>query len=215
MSESNLTLTIDAFYISPWSYAAWVTLTEKGLPFETRTLSFPDKEQLDPRFRQQSITGRVPMLQHGDFAVTESSAIVEYLDDAFPGTARALPTTPQQRARCRQVMHWIRSDMAPLRQERPTHTIYYGPPTNAPLSPAAREAADKLIAATSALVGKNDRLFESGWTTADADLALMLQRLIVNGDAVPPAARAFADAQWRRPSVRAWVDRERLPYRPY
>ncbi|MDH4191976.1 MAG: glutathione S-transferase, partial [Betaproteobacteria bacterium] len=40
-------------------------------------------------------------------------------------------------------------------------------------------------------------------------LALMLNRLVLNGDSVPERLAAYARRQWERPSVRRWVDRER------
>src|SRR5882672_5088967 len=89
MPESALTLAVDSFWISPYAFSCYVALKEKALPFEVRAVSLPDKDHHRPEYQQKSLTGRVPMLQHGDFALSESSAIVEYLDDAFPGTPRA------------------------------------------------------------------------------------------------------------------------------
>jgi glutathione S-transferase len=45
----------------------------------------------------------------------------------------------------------------------------------------------------------------SDWCIADTDLALMLNRLVANGDPVPPRLRQFVDVQWNRPSVQRWV----------
>jgi glutathione S-transferase len=39
----------------------------------------------------------------------------------------------------------------------------------------------------------------------------MLKRLIVNGDDVPSALVRYAQAQWERPSVQAWVWQARPP----
>ena len=50
-----------------------------------------------------------------------------------------------------------------------------------------------------------------GWSIADVDLALMLNRLIMNGDQVPLPLVRYAGAQWERPSVQNWVRRERPP----
>ena len=36
---------------------------------------------------------------------------------------------------------------------------------------------------------------------ADTDLALMLNRLVINGDAVPESLARYAHRQWQRPSV--------------
>src|SRR5207245_6699650 len=177
MAESALTLSVDSFWISPYAFSCYVALKEKALPFEVRPVSLPDKDDHRPEYQKQSLTGRVPMLQHGDFTLSESSAIVEYLDDAFPGTPRALPASVRDRARTRQIMAWVRSDLMPIREERPTTTMFYERTTK-PLSPAAQEAARRLISFAQAVVPEGrTSLFGTPWTAADTDLAFMLQRL--------------------------------------
>ena len=78
-----------------------------------------------------------------------------------------------------------------------------------PLSPVAEAAACKLISAAQALLaGKLDYLFGQ-WSIADVDLAVMLNRLILNGDRVPAELVDYAQRQWQRPSVQAWVNLQR------
>ena len=215
MAESALTLSVDSFWISPYAFSCYVALKEKALPFDVRAVSLPDKEHHRPEYQRQSLTGRVPMLQHGDFTLSESSAIVEYLDDAFPGTPRALPTSVRERARARQIMAWVRSDLMPIREERPTTTLFYERATK-PLSAAAQDAARRLIAFSQGVVPEGrTSLFGAPWSAADTDLAFMLQRLNLNGFELPPAVRRFAETQWQRPSMQDWVKQKRLPYRPY
>src|ERR1700759_4634986 len=86
---------------SPYVFSVFVALEEKRLPFELRTLSLETGEQLAPEFVARSITNRVPMLTHGAFAIAESSAITEYLEDRFapPQYPRLYPADPEQRAR--------------------------------------------------------------------------------------------------------------------
>src|SRR5688572_10669822 len=122
----------DRFWISPYVYSCFVALTEKGVPFEMVEVALDRKEQHQPEFRDRSLTGRVPALRHGDFWLSESAAIVEYVDETFPGP-KLLPTDPKDRARARQVMGWIRSDLMGVREERSTHTMFYDP-TREPLS---------------------------------------------------------------------------------
>ncbi|XLM19736.1 glutathione S-transferase N-terminal domain-containing protein, partial [Chromobacterium piscinae] len=69
--------------------------------------------QFEPGYRAQSLASRVPMLVDGDFALSESSAIIEYLEDAYPDTVRVLPADPKARARARQLQAWLRSDLLP------------------------------------------------------------------------------------------------------
>ena len=47
------------------------------------------------------------------------------------------------------------------------------------------------------------------WCIADTDLALMLNRLIMNGDEIPHKLKEFANHQWQRPSVQQWVTKTR------
>jgi len=206
----------DAFWISPYVFSVYVTLKEKGLPFQVRDIHLEQGEQRQPGYRDRSITGKVPALSHAGLFLTESSAIVEYLDEAFapPRYPAALPRDVRERARARQVMAFIRSDMLPIRDERPTSTIFYQR-SDRPLSAAGESAARRLLRIAEQLIPDGQRSLFGAWSTADADLALMLQRLIVNGHPVPEKVRAFADEQWSRPSVRSFVERERAPYVAY
>ncbi len=151
----------------------------------------------------------MPTLIDGDFALSDSSAIAEYLDDAYPDPP-VFPTDLQQRARARQVQAWLRSDFMPIRQERSTSTIFYRP-VSAPLSSAAQISSRKLCAAASELLGHGGENLFGHWSIADVDLALMLNRLILNGDHVPMNLVRYAAAQWERPSIQEWVRRERPP----
>ena len=156
------------------------------------------------------------MLEHGSFRLSESSAIVEYLEDTFapPRHAATLPVAPRDRARARQIMAWIRSDLTAIREERPTHTFLYGHPVR-PLSAAGKAAAAKLIAAASAFIPDGRTSLFDTFSIADADLAMMLMRLVGNGEPVPAKIGDFVGAVWQRPSVREWADHPREPYVPY
>ncbi|GAC1351630.1 MAG: hypothetical protein NVS3B20_13950 [Polyangiales bacterium] len=120
----SLNLHGDEFWISPYVFSCFVALREKGLPFEYREVSLGAGAQLQPRFRDASVTARVPALEHDDFWLAESSAIVEYVEESFPGP-KLLPKDSRDRARARQLMSWLRSDLMPLREQRPTHTMFY------------------------------------------------------------------------------------------
>ena len=204
-------LLVDAQYASPYALSAYVALREKQVDFEVETVDLNADAQVEAGFRTQSLTWRVPTLLHGDFRLTESSAIAEYVDDMFLGP-RLYPLDPRQRARCRQVQAWLRSDLAALRQERTTEVVFYGTKA-APLSEAAAAAADKLLQVAGALVGRGRANIGAAWSVADVDLALMLNRLVLHGDTVPPALRDYAAAQWARPSVQEWVAKDRPPLR--
>ena len=205
MSARKLTLYTDAAHLSPYAFSAYVALCEKGLPFTLQAIDLATGENRNPAYRQLSLTARVPTLVHGGFALSESSAISEYLEEAFPFPthARLYPADIQDRARARQVQAWLRSDLAEIRGERPT-TIVFQAPMAVPLSAAARAAAQRLFSLAEALL-QDGHLFGQ-WSIADTDLSLMLNRLVHNGDAVPDRLAAYAREQWHRPSVQAWLD---------
>ncbi|MDN0083563.1 glutathione transferase [Crenobacter sp. SG2305] len=206
MTEPRLLLYVDAQLASPYAMAAFVTLTEKQLPFEMRRVDLNAAEHLEPDYAAVSLTRRIPTLVDGDFRLSESSAITEYLEERFgaPAYRPVYPQTLRERALARQVQAWLRSDFMPIREERSTEVVFFGP-TDAPLSATARSAADKLLAAAEHLLPVGAANLFGDWSIADTELALMLNRLLLNGDAVPERLATYARQQWQRPSVQSWL----------
>ncbi|RZI80823.1 MAG: glutathione transferase [Rubrivivax sp.] len=204
--SSNLTLYVDSRFYSPYAMFVYVALHEKNIPFELKTVDLVNNGHQTNDYQQLSLTGRVPTLVDGGFSLSESSAIIEYLEDAFPapGFPAVLPTAAQDRARARQLQAWFRSDLAPLREDRPT-TVIFQQASPLPLSPTGQAAAQQLFIAASRLVNEaGDNLF-GAWSIADTELALMLNRLLANQDRVPPRLKTYVERQWQRPSVQAWL----------
>ncbi|KIH82583.1 glutathione transferase [Pseudomonas batumici] len=203
MSDSRLKLYVDAQFTSPYAMSDFVVLREKGIDFEVIPLDLDTLENQADGYASLSLTQRVPTLVHGDFALSESSAIAEYLEETFPQVP-VYPQDRQQRAKARQIQAWLRSDLMPIRQERSTLVVFYGIQSG-PLSPVAEAATRKLFAAAQALLADGrENLFDQ-WSIADVDLALMLNRLVLNGDAVPAVLVEYAQRQWQRASVQEWV----------
>ena len=152
------------------------------------------------------MTGRVPTILHHDtFGLGESSAIIEYLEETFPDPP-VLPASPKDRARCRQLMSWIRSDeTAALRADRSTHTMFWGR-NFTPLSTEGARAARKLVEVAGRVIRPGEPHIFGAWSIIDSELAFILHRLIRNADPVPSAVREWAEAQWQRPTVRAFID---------
>jgi glutathione S-transferase len=201
---------------SPYVLSCFVALHEKQLPFELRTLSLQNGEHRQPPFVGLSLTARVPVLLDGDLSLSESSAIVEYLDEKFPPPtyARVLPVDTVHRARARQVMAWVRSDVSALREERPTDYVFLPPAvvgSPPPLSPAGQAAAEKVVRVAGSLIPDAGGSLFDGWSIADTDLAMMLWRLSRTGYPLPAKVRDFADREWERPAVQAFVTLPRPP----
>lgn len=205
MDTPQFKLYVDAQFISPYAMSAFVTLTEKALPFELLSIDLASRQNQAPGYASVSLTRRVPALSEGDFHLAESTAISEYLEERFPAPdhGAVYPADVRQRAKAREIQAWLRSDLLAVRQERPTEVVFYGE-GYAPLSAAAKAAAAKLVAAVQGVLEGKEHLFGQ-WCIADTDLALMLNRLAMHGDELPPDLLRYAKAQWQRPSVQQWV----------
>lgn len=207
MSTSRPRLYVDAQFTSPYAMSAFVVLREKGIEFEMSALDLDKSENQDQGYAGLSLTQRVPTFVHGDFALSESSAITEYLEEVVPQPP-VYPRDRQQRAKARQVQAWLRSDLQPIRQERSTLVVFYGQKYGL-LSPAGELAARKLIGAAQVLLADSPEYLFGQWSIADVDLAVMLNRLILNGDEVPAALVEYAQRQWQRTTVQEWVKLKR------
>jgi glutathione S-transferase len=87
---------------SPYGWKVWLVLEHKKLPYELRVMSFQAGETRTPEFRAISPRGKIPALVLEDgTAILESSAIVEYLEEAHP-TPSILPGDAKNRARARR-----------------------------------------------------------------------------------------------------------------
>ncbi|KQV15204.1 glutathione S-transferase [Pseudomonas sp. Root329] len=208
MDSTKLKLYVGADFVSAFAMSAFVALKEKQLSFELVTLDLKARDNYQASYRDLSLTCKIPTLIHQGFALSESSAIAEYLEEVAPGHNRLLPADIKQRARARQLQAWLRSDLLVIRKERPADLIYFGK-KDTPLSDDALAAVDRLFfVADRLLEGGAEHLF-GDWSIADTDLAIMLNRLVANGDQVPSRLAAYVRRQWDRDSVRAWMDIER------
>ncbi|WNN43126.1 MULTISPECIES: glutathione transferase [Winslowiella] len=205
MDYPKITLWSDASFFSPYAMSVYVALTEKGVPFSLKRVDLASAEHLSERYRDISLTARVPTLQVDDFLLSESSAIAEYLEERFPAPEfeRLYPRDLQKRARAREIQAWLRSDLLALRAERPTEVLFAAEKFP-PLSEAGQYAAQKLIAVAERLIVSGQQNLFGEWSIADTDLAIMLNRLALHGDDLPEKLADYAFFQWQRASVQLW-----------
>ena len=94
-------------YHSPYSTCSQkvrLVLAEKGIDYESREISFAQEEHLSPEYLKINPNGVVPTLVHDGEPVTDSSCIMEYLDEVSPKPPLS-PPTALGRARMRA---WLR-----------------------------------------------------------------------------------------------------------
>ena len=90
---------------SPFAWRAQLALEHKALPYELKVLSFSAGDHRKPEFVALNPRHKVPTLVDGDFVLYESNAIVEYLDEAYPGRGAPLfPGDARMRATVRRLI---------------------------------------------------------------------------------------------------------------
>lgn len=208
MESAKLKLYVGADFVSAFAMSAFVGLKEKQLSFDIVTVDLKARDNYLPTYRDLSLTCKIPTLVHEGFALSESSAIAEYLDEIAPGHLKLLPQDLRQRARARQLQAWLRSDLLVIRKERPADLIYFGP-RDTPLSADAQSAVQRLYFVAGQLLEEGAEHLFGEWSIADTDLAIMLNRLLANGDPMPAQLADYVRGQWQRDSVQAWLDQPR------
>lgn len=87
---------------SPYAWRVWLALEYKELAFDLRQMSFSTGELKSADYLRINPRGKVPAIEDNGFSLYESSAIVEYLEDRYPGSGAALfPGDARTRARIR------------------------------------------------------------------------------------------------------------------
>jgi glutathione S-transferase len=90
---------------SPYAWRVQLGLEHKALPYERIVLSFTGGDLRTPEHLARNPRGKVPVLVDDGFALYESAAILEYLDEAYPGRGRPLfPGDARARAVQRRVI---------------------------------------------------------------------------------------------------------------
>ncbi|MEP7351108.1 MAG: glutathione S-transferase family protein [Sphingorhabdus sp.] len=89
-----------------------LTLMEKGVAFNSHYLDLLNFDQHKPDYLAINPQGTIPAMTHGDRVLTESTAIMEYVDEAFAGP-NLMPEDPKDRWRVRWWMKFMDQWLAP------------------------------------------------------------------------------------------------------
>jgi glutathione S-transferase len=107
-----MSLRIHDFAIAFSAQMVRLVLAEKGLEYETRLVDPMISENLGEAYLKINPDGVVPTLEHDGVIITNSSAIAEYIDDAFPQPALS-PSDKVARAHMRAWMRFFEDVTAP------------------------------------------------------------------------------------------------------
>jgi maleylpyruvate isomerase len=110
-------LRLHGYWRSTASYRVRIALNLKGIAYEQAAHDLRLGEQRDPGYRAIAPQGLVPALETDGLVVTQSLAILEWLEERFPEPA-LLPADPDGRAVVRSMAALIACDIHPLNNLR-------------------------------------------------------------------------------------------------
>jgi maleylpyruvate isomerase len=110
---------LHGYFRSSASYRVRIALNLKGLDYEYDSvhLNRNGGEQFSSAFRELNPFSLVPVLEHEGARLTQSLAIIEYLDEVYPEPP-LLPRGPRERARVRALALSVACEIHPLNNLR-------------------------------------------------------------------------------------------------
>jgi glutathione S-transferase len=194
---------------SPFSWRVHLALEHKQAEFTARLISFDKNEHKTPEFLAISPRHQVPVITDDGFALYESGAIVEYIEERFLDGPPLFPGDRRARAIVRQWVHETQSTVA-VEGEVLVREIFYE-------SDPEKRNRRAIFDATSALAGELERIetrLTGEWLVGPlsaADFALYPLLALY-----PRFERRQPELGLTRligPNLRAWMGRiEALPY---
>jgi glutathione S-transferase/GST-like protein len=110
--EGEIMLTLYHWEPNANSGKPMLALAEKGVGYESHYLDLLKFDQHQPAYLKINPDGTIPALVHDDKVLTESTPIMEYVDEVFPGPPLR-PSDPQERWRMRWWMRFFDAYFAP------------------------------------------------------------------------------------------------------
>ena len=105
------------YFRSSASYRVRIALALKGLDWNYQPVHLAKNEQFNESYQAVSAARLVPLLRDGEHTLTQSLAIIEYLEETHPQPP-LLPAEPAERARVRALALDIACEIHPLNNLR-------------------------------------------------------------------------------------------------
>lgn len=164
------------FSLSSASYRVRIALNLKGLAYETRNYKLRAGEQRSAEYLKINPAGLVPTLEIDGLRLSQSVAIIDYLDATRP-VPRLIPADPSARARSMAIALTIACDIHPINNLRVLMYLE----KELQQSEAVRDAwyaawvAQGFSALEAMLTEKSDTLYADGPEPGLADVCLVPQ----------------------------------------
>ena len=108
---------LHSFFNSSTSYRVRIALALKGVAFEVLPINLRKQEQRAAGYVAINPSAGVPLLTDGGFSLSQSLAIIDYLDATHP-TPRLIPQDARERARVLELSDAIACDIHPVNNMR-------------------------------------------------------------------------------------------------
>ena len=204
------------YYRSSAAYRVRIALNLKGVDFESRPVNLLQSEQRGADYRELNPQGLIPMLEIDGHRLTQSLAILVYLEQLFPNPP-LVPRDPADGAHVRAMALAVACDIHPLNNLRVLKYLkgQLGRSQEDVDAWYAHWISEGLPALeTLAKAGAGDFLFGDAPTIADVCLVPQLynaRRYNVPLDAYPTLLRADANASKIGAFAAAHPDRQKVP----
>jgi len=116
-AQGNMTMILHDYWRSSAAYRVRIGLNLKGLDFDSVSHDLRTGEQALPSYRKLAPQGLVPAIEQEGQVLTQSLAILEWLDETYPEPA-FLPPDPVGRARVRARAYTVAMDIHPVNNLR-------------------------------------------------------------------------------------------------
>ena len=107
-------LQLHTFAQSSASYRVRIVLAVKGLEWKAHAVSLLENQHQSPEFLKINPQGRVPALITEAGVLSQSFAIMDWLEETYPDRPSIYPKDLWARAQCRAFAHVIATDIFPL-----------------------------------------------------------------------------------------------------
>lgn len=188
-----------------------IALEEAGQAFDTRPVRFVRGEHKSPAYRKLNPLGKVPALAIDGVVLTETVAILTYLNERFPH-ARLMPETTEAAGRAAQLadLCFCSSTLHPIVTRIRLPAFFAGPDNAQAVKQAAERSMDEYFQVVEDRLAAGPWWYGARWSAMDGYLYWIFWRVEGAGYDVTrfPRFLAHARAMEQRPAVQRALARE-------